>query len=163
MAVYREDTGARLSKSALTALLNQDPTPDPTYTVPPGVRLVKDAAFEPGAKTPAPFPGDATTLVAGEGDQISTAQIDQLYPTATVDSVSPATGAAAGNQVVQVYGTNFTPGSTVTFGGTAATAVTVKSATQIQCTTPAKAAGAYTVAVTTDTGVASKANAYTYS
>jgi hypothetical protein len=49
---------------------------------------------------------------------------------------------------VTITGTGFVTGATVTFGGTAATAVTVVNATTITATTPAHAAGAVNVVVT---------------
>ena len=80
----------------------------------------------------------------------------------TVTTVAPAAGPAAGGQSVTITGTNLTGATAVRFGGTAATAFTVDSATQITATTPAHAAGAVAVAVTTPGGTGSKANAYTY-
>jgi glucose/arabinose dehydrogenase len=60
--------------------------------------------------------------------------------TPVVSSVSPIDGLPAGGTVVTITGQNFAQGATVTFGGAAATGVTVNSATQITATTPAKAA-----------------------
>lgn len=76
--------------------------------------------------------------------------------------MAPATGAAAGGTQITVKGSNFTPGSTVTFSGTAATNVVVVDDTTITCRTTAKAAGAVAVQVTTDAGPVSKANSFTY-
>lgn len=80
----------------------------------------------------------------------------------TVASVSPTQGPAAGGTSVVITGTKLTGATAVTFGGTAATAFTVNSATRITATAPAHAAGAVAVAVTTPGGTGSKANAYTY-
>ena len=55
----------------------------------------------------------------------------------TVASIIPATGPATGGTVVTINGTGFAPGSTVTFGGAAATKVTVVKNTQITATSPA--------------------------
>jgi IPT/TIG domain len=76
---------------------------------------------------------------------------DQTSPP-VVTSVSPATGLAAGGTAVTVSGWNLTGATGVTFGGTAAAAVTVTSPTTITCTSPAKAAGTYDVRVTTPRG-----------
>ena len=59
-------------------------------------------------------------------------------------------------------GANLTGTTGVTFGGTAATSVTVVSATSVTCVTPAKAAGAVSVVVTTSGGNATLTNGYTY-
>ena len=62
-----------------------------------------------------------------------------------------------------ITGTNFATGATVTFGTTAATNVTVVSATQITATTPAATAGAVTVTVTIPSGqTGSLSNGFTY-
>jgi hypothetical protein len=66
-------------------------------------------------------------------------------PAPTVSAVSPASGPAAGGTTVTITGTNFTAGNTVSFGGHAATGVTVNSATSITATSPS---GSGTVDVT---------------
>lgn len=86
--------------------------------------------------------------------------LQQAVP--TISSLAPAIGPAGGGQAVTITGTNFTNASAVTFGGTAAAAFTVNSATSITATTPAHASGAVSVAVTTPGGTATASNAYTY-
>jgi uncharacterized repeat protein (TIGR03803 family) len=84
-------------------------------------------------------------------------------PSPTVTGVSPASGPASGGTVVTVSGTEFQPGATVSFGGTAATGITYVSATTINAVTPVHAAGAVTVTVTNpDLQAGSLASAYTY-
>lgn len=74
-------------------------------------------------------------------------------PLPRVDKLTPATGlAAAGSTVVVLQGRFLTGATSVTFGGTAGTAVTVIDDETIRVTTPAKAAGAYPVAVVTPNG-----------
>jgi uncharacterized repeat protein (TIGR03803 family) len=68
-------------------------------------------------------------------------------PSPTVTGVSPASGPVSGGTVVTVSGTDFQPGATVSFGGTAATGVTYFSATTIYALTPVHAAGAVTATV----------------
>lgn len=80
----------------------------------------------------------------------------------TITDIDPATGPAAGGTQVLIAGTNFVNGATVTFGGTAATGVIVASSTAIVCITPAHAAGAVAVAVTTIGGTDTEAAFYTY-
>jgi uncharacterized repeat protein (TIGR03803 family) len=84
-------------------------------------------------------------------------------PAPTVTGVSTSSGPVSGGTVVMVSGTEFQPGATVSFGGTAATGVTYISATTIYALTPVHAAGAVTVTVTNpDLQAGSLASAYTY-
>ena len=86
-------------------------------------------------------------------------------PTITsIDYPGTATAAnPAGGESVIINGTLFASGITCTVGGTTVTTV-LNSATQITINTPAKSAGAYTVAVTNSNGgTASQANFIQYS
>ncbi len=89
-----------------------------------------------------------------------TLNIAQAVPVVT--SISPDNGTTAGGTTVIITGTNFQNASAVTFGGTAATAYNVDSPTQITATTPAHAAGAVNVAVTTPGGSGTLAGGFTY-
>ena len=79
-----------------------------------------------------------------------------------VRSVEPNNGSTAGGTAVTIKGMNFAAGATVTFGGTAATNVTVVNSTTITATTPAYAVGAVTVTVTVSGQSGSLANGFTY-
>ena len=88
-----------------------------------------------------------------------------VAPTLTsIDYPGIATAAdPAGGESIIINGTGFQTGITCTIGGTSATTA-FNSATQITITSPAKAAGQYTVAVTnTDGGNGSQANFIQYS
>jgi uncharacterized delta-60 repeat protein len=80
----------------------------------------------------------------------------------TVTSLSPNTGGTAGGTSVTLTGTNFTGASAVTFGGNAATNVTVVNSTTITATTPARTAGTASVIVTTPGGTNAANSLYTY-
>jgi hypothetical protein len=81
----------------------------------------------------------------------------------SVIGVSPSSGALEGGTSVIISGTMFQAGATVTFGGLAATGVTVLNASQIRATTPAHAGGAVTVTVTMpDATSVSVPSGYTY-
>jgi hypothetical protein len=81
----------------------------------------------------------------------------------TVTSISPTSGSANGGTATTIRGTGFLGGATVSFGGTAATAVTVVSSTSITARTPAHAAGAVNVVVTnTDAKSATLTSGFTY-
>jgi len=81
-------------------------------------------------------------------------------PTVTV--ISPTSGTTAGGTPVTIIGTNLNGATAVTFGGAAATGVSVVSPTQITAITPVHAVGTVPVVVTTPGGTATKSNAYTY-
>src|SRR5207245_1731000 len=69
-----------------------------------------------------------------------------------VTSIVPTSGPTGGGTSVTITGTNFLTGATVSFGGTAATGVTVNSATSITATSTAHGAGTVDVQVTTAGG-----------
>ena len=80
----------------------------------------------------------------------------------TVTAVNPTSGTTVGGTSVTITGTNLTGATAVTFGGVPATSVTVVNATTITATTPAHAAGAVDVAVTTPGGSGTGTALYTY-
>src|SRR4029079_15090106 len=79
-----------------------------------------------------------------------------------VTSVSPATGATSGGNIVTITGTGFAAGATVLFGTQAANSVSVVSSTQITAITPPGAAGAVSGTVTSAGLSASLAGGFTY-
>jgi hypothetical protein len=86
-----------------------------------------------------------------------------LAASPTVSGVAPNSGPTGGGTNVTISGTNFVSGATVSFGGTAATNVTVASSTSITARTPAHAVGAVTVTVTNpDTQSGTLASGFTY-
>ena len=73
-----------------------------------------------------------------------------LPPTITNYSVGGVDDTAldpAGGQTVQINGTGFLPGATITFDGSAVAVVTYVSPNQLTFTSPAKSAGTYTIYV----------------
>lgn len=80
----------------------------------------------------------------------------------TVTSCTPDSGSTAGGTPVTIAGQYFTGATGVTFGGDAATSVSVVSDTEITCVTPAHAAGAVDVVVTTSAGSGTLTNGFTY-
>ncbi len=85
-------------------------------------------------------------------------------PPLAVNSISPTIGVTVGGTLVTITGAGFTTvlNSSVTFGGTAATNVSVVDAITIQATAPPHAAGTVEVVVTVGNNSVSKANAFTY-
>jgi len=79
-----------------------------------------------------------------------------------ISSIAPAEGSSAGGTTVTINGSNLTGALAVSFGGRAATSVTVVNNTRVTAVAPAHAAGAVDVAVTTPYGTATQSNGYTY-
>ncbi len=116
------------------------------------------------ATTPAGVLGAVDVVVTNPDTQTGTLAGGFTYvPPPTVTSVAPSSGPTAGGTVVTLTGTNLIDGATVTFGGTAATGVTVNSSTSITATTPAHTAGAADVVVTNpDTQIGALAGGFTF-
>jgi large repetitive protein len=70
----------------------------------------------------------------------------------TVTNVSPDSGALAGGNTVTITGAHFVAGAGVQFGSSAASSVTLLSATQLTAIAPPGAAGSVNVTVTTPGG-----------
>ena len=129
-----------------------------------GVTVVSSTSIT--ATTPAHSAGSASVVVTNTDSQSGTLSNGYTYvnPAPSVAAVTPNAGPGAGGAAVTITGTNFLPGATVSFGGTAATGVTVVSSTSITATTPNHSAGTVNVVVTnSDSQSGSLANAYTYS
>ncbi|MFN2387002.1 MAG: IPT/TIG domain-containing protein [Thermoanaerobaculia bacterium] len=98
----------------------------------------------------------------GHDGMVGTIQVVSDACPPTVSSISPTWGPVAGGSLVTLSGACFAPGATVTFGGAAATGVTV-AATTITATTPPHAAGLVAVVVTNpDTQNATVPNGFKY-
>jgi hypothetical protein len=81
----------------------------------------------------------------------------------SVTSVSPNTGSIHGGTSVTISGNNLVSGATVKFGGAAATAVVVASATTITANTPPHKPGAVNIVVTNPDGQSGTlASGFTY-
>ena len=126
--------------------------------------VVVISAIQLTATVPAHAAGAVNVVVTNPDAQTGTLTSGYTYRAApTVSSVTPNNGPLAGGTAVTLAGANFVNGAIVTFGGTAATNVTVVSAAQITATTPAHAAGAVNVVVTNpDSQSGTLTNAFTY-
>ena len=80
----------------------------------------------------------------------------------TLSSITPAAGMTSGGAAVTLSGTNFSSGATVSFGGIAATSITVASSTSISCVTPAHEEGVVDVVVTSNGISATLSAGFTY-
>lgn len=156
MTAFYDAAGNRITKAAFPSTA----VPDPLLRQVTSAVYKREQYNSPGGE--ANPDGGKFVLAFIPGDRLSQAELDAHYPAATITNINPATGPQAGGTVITITGTNLTGVSGVTFGGTAGTAVTVLSATQIRVTTPAKAAGALNVVVADDAGNVTSANGYTY-
>ncbi|MFV3406247.1 autotransporter domain-containing protein [Pseudomonas sp. NY15463] len=115
------------------------------------------------ATTPVHAAGVVNVVVTTPGGSATlTNSFTYVTPTPTLTGISPNSGTTAGGTSVTLTGTNLTGATAVTIGGIAATGVTVVNATTITATTPAHAAGAGDVVVTTPGGSATLTNGFTY-
>jgi hypothetical protein len=119
------------------------------------------------ATAPAQLSGtvDITVVTTGGTSAIFASDHYTYNATApTVTAVSPNRGPTAGGTLVTITGTNFNGATQVTFGGVAATSVTILSATQITASAPAESAATVDVRVTTPYGTSATgaADQYTY-
>src|SRR5439155_1042360 len=118
------------------------------------------SATQLNATTPAHAVGPADVVVTIGGQSSATNPGDRftyVVPPPTARAVSPTSGTTAGGTPITITGTGFAAGATATVGGSAATGVSVVSATQINATTPAHPAGVADVIVTVS-GQSSAAN-----
>ncbi|MGN6563889.1 MAG: Ig-like domain-containing protein, partial [Thermomicrobiales bacterium] len=79
-----------------------------------------------------------------------------------VTAVDAATGPSTGGTMVTISGAGFATGATVTFGGAAATNVTVASTTRITATTPAGSGSVAVVVALPEGQSVTLANGFTY-
>ncbi len=152
MPVFRAD-GTRVTKSAFPTAA------PPRAPLRVTERLFKTEDFEGRASRL--IEGDKRTLLYDKDAIVFQGDIDALYPPATIASVGPTSGPAAGGTVVTIKGTNLDGVTSVTFGGTAGTALAVVSRTELRVTTPAKTAGGHAISVVDDSGPVA-AGSFTY-
>jgi hypothetical protein len=155
MALAKGD-GTLLSQTPGGTVLESQAETDPKIKV--LIDVYKDTPYD-GVD----YPTQMKQLAYRAGQIIPQSEWDAQFVDPTITSVSPATGAAAGGTVVTVVGSGFTTGATVAVGGTAGTSVSVKNDKKLTYVSPAKAAGTYSVTVTTAAGVATKTTAFTTS
>ena len=101
---------------------------------------------------------DASIVITNPDGQSSSAAT--FNPTPSINNTLLPQGPAAGNQVFYMVGSGFSPGSTVTIGGNAATINSLTPALII-VSTPPGSLGTAMVVVTTPTGCMTTTN-YTY-
>lgn len=154
MAVYKKD-GTQVTETSIEDVLEEVPNDDPLVTV-------TEPLYQGKVPDGTTFPETQHMLLFHAGQQVRRSVITKLFPNATIESVTPTGGPAAGGTKVTVRGTGFTPGATVKFDTTAATQVDVDNDRSLTCVAPAHAAGAVDVTVTTDSGAVTLTGGFTY-
>lgn len=157
MAILAADGATVLSQSAMQAK---------TTTVPSTKLTVNEDIYE--TYNYAPYKSNFKTF-DGErrlkwkaGQVIDQADLNAAYPAATLASISPATGAAAGGTPVTLTGVNFDGASGAAIGGVALTSFVVVNNTTITGVSGAHAAATVNVTVTDDSGTLTLTNGYVY-
>ncbi|MFJ5143051.1 IPT/TIG domain-containing protein [Streptomyces sp. NPDC088707] len=159
MGIYNA-AGTRITKAGFPATT----APNPLMRVTADVYATRrhDEGTRPNDTRDSVPEGSIRTLLYKAGALVRQSQIDALFPSATIATVSPATGPAAGGTVVTITGTNLDGVADVKFGSTAGTNLKVLTAGKIQVTSPAGAAGAVNVVVGDEAGAVTKTGGYTY-
>lgn len=155
MAIRKADL-SRVTKTQLEALMTPVVVPD---------KLEVTEHIYQDYNTPGAFGNSYQSqrkLLFRKGQQITQADIDALFPTATFVSVTPALGAAAGGTPVTIKGTNLSGATGVTIGGVAATDFKLVNDTTITCTTGAHAAGKAAIVIADDKANVTANDAFTY-
>ncbi len=149
------------------------PAGEPTATfalssgsLPPGVTLDPTTGVLSGTPTTAgtfSFVVQTQNVANATLAPSTTVTVAAAAQVPTVSAISPTAGPTKGGTPVAITGTGFAPGSTVAFGKTPATGVTVTSATSISAVAPA-GTGTADVTVTTPNGtsVTSAVDQFTY-
>ena len=139
-------TAVRFGGNAATNVMAG--TTQVTATAPAGAAGLVDVTVTTPNGTSATVAADGYTYVAAPA----------------VTGVSPSSGSTGGGTLVTITGSNFSGASTVMFGTAPASGFTLVSATQIKATSPAAAAGAVDITVTTlgGTSATGAADLYTY-
>ncbi|MET8717343.1 IPT/TIG domain-containing protein [Streptomyces sp. NPDC004735] len=152
MGLYRAN-GQRITKAGF-----------PAVTVADTPKRVTENVYqtEPYGRGDSRPEGSRRHLLYEAGDVVPQSAIDRLFTAATIATVTPATGPAAGGTTVTITGTNLDGVSAVNFGATAGTELTVASATELRIKTPAGAAGAVSVVLVDDAGNVTKTSGFTY-
>ncbi len=130
---------------------------DATFTV----LALGDADFEPNETFFVNVTNVAgATVVDSQG--LGTILNDDAAPAPSIANITPNAGGTTGGTVVTITGTGFTDTTAVTFDGVAGSNLTVVDDGEVTVTTPAHAAGAVTVALTTPNGTDTFNGGFTY-
>jgi hypothetical protein len=124
------------------------------------------AASEVDCTTPAHTVSEAVDITVTNPNGMSGTSTGgfTFRPAPTISAIAPAIGKVAGGTAVVITGTGFVNGLQVVMGGGGCTSLTVVSATQATCLTPAHAVGTVDVIVTNvDSQSATLVGSFVYS
>lgn len=160
MSLHRAN-GARVTAATITDIS------DPVASDPdPYVKITENLTHRSEARGA----DDSTANTANDivrrsfkaGDVVRTSKVMAMLTPATVASVAPATGAAAGGTAITITGTDLDGVVSGTLGGTALTNVVVVNPRKVTATAPAHAAGLVNLVLADDSGAVTKTGAFTY-
>ena len=123
-----------------------------------GIDLQQVLGINPGARD---FFADTGLPHNGIYD-VGAHEADATVSFPTITSISPNNASTLGGTTVTITGTHLTGSAAVTFGGRAATSVTVQSDTALTCVVPSAGAGVVDVVVNAAGGTITAANGFTY-
>ncbi len=127
--------------------------------------IVRDAAGEIEVLTPAHLAATVEVCIITAGGEVCASNAFTYTgpppPKPALSSLAPSEGSLGGASKVKLMGTNLDGATAVTFGGTAAKLL-ANSETEVEVETPAHAAGAVEVCVTTGGGTSCKPALYSY-
>lgn len=152
--------GSKLTKTQLLALTQTPTSADPPlqFTAP----VYKSYSPDGNNESAGTFES-LNKLAFAANEIVPTSVINAEFVPATITSITPSAGAAAGGTAFTIKGTNFGGTSGVTIGAVAATSVKVVNSTTITGVSPAKTAGTYDVVVADDSGNVTATAAFTTS
>jgi len=128
----------------------------------PGTSVTVVSAGQITAVTPAHAAGVVDVTVSTPAGMVKLAGGFTYIAVPAISSINPTSGSPAGGTSVTLNGSNFTGAMGVAFDGNPGTSVTVVNDSQIIVVTPAGAAGAVNVVVTTSNGIATAVGGFTY-
>ncbi len=126
-------------------------------------RITFVSATELTAVAPRALASGPVDLIVYNKNGVSNQRRAYSYlPALRVTSIAPVTGDIAGSTTITLTGSGFTGATAVQFGANAGVNVTVVSDTQVTVETPAGAAGAVDVSITTPLGTWLTKRGFTY-
>ena len=157
MCAFYNGAGSRLTKTQVLALTQTPAVADPPlqFTAPVYQTYSED-------NDPRDFE-DLNRVMWTTGEVVPTSVINGAFVPATIASITPAAGAAAGGTAITIRGTDFGGTIGVTIGAVACTSVKVIDSKTITAVSPAKTAGTYDVVVQDDAGNVTATAAFTTS
>lgn len=161
MALIRRDNGTRVTSGGIDGVTDAVTEDDPLLTVTHDLQHSREFASGGSDRTDKAS-DDYVTLAFRAGEQVRRSALLAMMTPASVESLTPASGPAAGGTSVTLRGSGLDGVTGITVGGAAATNRTVVDPRTVTFTTPAGTAGARDVVVTDDAGAVTLTGGFTY-